>query len=156
MCDSFYERIRQSAYARIEEADRWMATFGAPTPEYVKACWVYAICHKFGLQKPKDESLMFKYFKEAASHGHAGACYELARLLVHGSRRDFEQAEKYTNIRVDTNDFNTDYYNQSAYLFELETYNKVIQSIKGNAELWSSVCARRNDDMFNSPADTPK
>ena len=129
------KRLEQDVVQELESARRWITD--PSTPHYVKAAYILATHYRYGLCGTKaDPELSRYYYMQAAERGHAGACYELARLHLQGHsfmgiEQDVGSAQKYANKGLkETEEFNTMYYKQSNYRGQLEALCRVIEAVK--------------------------
>ena len=82
-----------------------------------------------------DYNHALSMYEKAADKGHAGACYELARLYIQGNalmgvEKNSEKAAQYANKELDRNNIgNIDGYSQADYTEQLEGLKRVISSI---------------------------
>ena len=130
--DTLLERIRNDINKNISDANSWLK-HEKNSPEYVKTSYVYGICYRYGMiGKEKDLERSIYYFKQAGEQGHAGACYNLARLYLYGDDvdEDLDQAKYYAGKPIETESYDTEYYRQERYVEMVEAIRRVIDDVK--------------------------
>lgn len=132
-----------STLTRISEARQWLGEISADdayTPNYIKALWIVGIlmCNSLDIQATNKSMFCMKM---AADQGHAGACYRLASYYMHGGTQEaqmvdrceenksLEKALEYAGKSRKTDEFDTAYYRQKHWRFNLKILKRVIEKL---------------------------
>lgn len=125
-----WQQINQDRTARIKVAQS-LCEQNDPRGQFdMAACYR----HGWGVRYNIEYSIFL--YDQAARQGHAGACYELARLYLQGNTligvsKDLNKAEEYADlIPLDTKEFDRPGYSQAEYIEQLNSLKKVIPTIR--------------------------
>ena len=129
-----WERAAEDTKTRLKNADQLARN------ENAIGLYDLAQCYRYGWGLNVNYQNSLELYKRAAEKGHAGACYELARLYLQGNilmgiNKDFEVANNYIQLGIGKNkqkilDFDTPNYKQAEYISQLENLSKVLTSLR--------------------------
>jgi len=125
-----WKRIQQDNEIRNTAAKK-SCEMGNPHGQYQMAT---RYRHGWGVEINCDKSI--ELYKKAAENGHAGACYELARLYLQGNvvmgfGQDVSKAKLYANLGTDAAEekYSCEGYDQKHYINESQKLFVLINNI---------------------------